>query len=290
MSSSLSWLGSDNSFSIVGYSLGGPISLAFAGAFPESVRSLVLFGPAGLLHRLPEGYDNPVLLHPELAPSAEAICEAVRQILGVKPSEPPLTVTLDQKGSIPLKGGPSRVEQNFDMTAIYQWQFDYHKGHVHSFQDTVRYGPLQHREDLWSKVCNILAGRTRPDSPLHGSKLLAFFGGMIISWLLPPDHLQVEYLPGGHGFPYPNSEKITQTILSFWNSKSSPVLRKNSSSLYSPWECDSIGFCLLGNDRRPEDFIDVQLRIILINRCKCGVGGNTTSTLYILAFHQLQKC
>ena len=75
--------------------------MAFAGAFPESVRSLVLFGPAGLLHRLPEGYDNPVLLHPELAPSAEAICEAVRQILGVKPSEPPLTVTLDQKGSIP---------------------------------------------------------------------------------------------------------------------------------------------------------------------------------------------
>ena len=115
-------------------------------------------------------------------------------------------------------------------------------------------------------------------------------GGMIISWLLPPDHLQVEYLPGGHGFPYPNSEKITQTILSFWNSKSSPVLRKNSSNLCSPWECDSIGFCLLGNDRRPEDFIDVQLRIILINRCKCGVGGNTTSTLYILAFHQLQKC
>ena len=81
MSSSLSWLGSDNSFSIVGYSLGGPISLAFAGAFPESVRSLVLFGPAGLLHRLPEGYDNPVLLHRELAPSEEAIRETVRQIL-----------------------------------------------------------------------------------------------------------------------------------------------------------------------------------------------------------------
>lgn len=183
---------------------------------------------------------------------------------------------------IPLKGGPSRVEQNFDMTAIYQWQFDHHKGHVHSFQNTVRYGPLKHRENLWSKVCDILAGRTRPDSPLHGSKLLALFGrddDIVIRQettedilkLLPPDHLQVEYLPGGHGFPYPNSEKITQTILSFWNSKSSPVLRKNSSNLCSPWECDSIRFCLLGNDRRPEDFVNVQLRIILINRCKCGV-------------------
>lgn len=234
MSSSLSWLGSGDSFSIVGYSLGGPISLAFAGAFPELVRSLVLFGPAGLLHRLPEGYDDSILLHPELAPSKEAIREAVRQILGVKPSDPPLIITRDQEGAASLEGGPCRVEQSFDMAAIYQWQFDYHKGHVHSFQDTVRYGPLQHREDLWSKVCDILAGRTRPDSPLHGSKLLAFFGrddDIVVGQettedilkLLPPDHLQVEYLPGGHGFPYPNSEKITQTILSFWNSMASSV-------------------------------------------------------------------
>ncbi|OTA87745.1 hypothetical protein M434DRAFT_35183 [Hypoxylon sp. CO27-5] len=118
------------------------------------------------------------------------------------------------------------------MGGILQWQFDHHQGHVHSFQDTVRYGPLQNREDLWGKVCDIIAGRTQPDSPLYKSKLLVFFGQIDdvvvgkettedILKLLPSDRLQVEYLPGGHGFPYPNSEKIIETILSFWGSKPS---------------------------------------------------------------------
>ncbi|KAI0874240.1 Alpha/Beta hydrolase protein [Hypoxylon argillaceum] len=233
-SSPLAWMGNGSRFSIVAFSLGGPISLAFAGAFPEAIRSLVLLGPAGLLRKLPEGYEDQLMHHPELAPSQESIREKVRQILEVAPSGPVLDIHLDQKRVVPLETGPSRVEKSFDMGAILQWQFDYHKGHVHSFQDTVRYGPLQGREDLWGRVCDIIAGRTRADSALHNSKLLVFFGrddSIVfgeettedILKMLPPSHLQVEYLPGGHGFPYPNSEKITQTILSFWGSKLSVI-------------------------------------------------------------------
>ncbi|KAK5632180.1 hypothetical protein RRF57_007894 [Xylaria bambusicola] len=169
---------------------------------------------------------------PESAPSQDAIREKVRQILEVAPSGPPLNLRRDQKQVIGI--GPSRVEKTFNMGAILQWQFDHHQGHVHSFQDTVRFGPLRGREDLWGKVCDIFAGRTRPDSALYKSKLLVFFGrddnvvvgketAEDILKLLPPEHLQVEYLPGGHGFPYPNSEKITQTILSFWGSKLSMI-------------------------------------------------------------------
>ncbi|TGJ88082.1 hypothetical protein E0Z10_g643 [Xylaria hypoxylon] len=233
-SSPLSWMGSGGSFSIVAFSLGGPISLAFAGAFPEAIRSLVLLGPAGLLRKLPEGYEDELMHHPEVAPSQESLREKVRQILGVAPSGPALSIQLDQKQVIPLEISPSRVEKSFDMGAILQWQFNHHQGHIHSFQDTVRYGPLQGREDLWGKVCDTIAGRTTPDSALHKSKLLVFFGrddDVVVGEettedilkLLPRDHLQVEYLPGGHGFPYPNSEKITQTILSFWGSKISMI-------------------------------------------------------------------
>ncbi|KAI1738158.1 Alpha/Beta hydrolase protein [Xylaria scruposa] len=233
-SSPLSWTGNGNSFSIVAFSLGGPISLAFAGAFPEAVRSLVLLGPAGLLRKLPEGYEDQLMHHPELAPSKEAIREKVRQILGVVPSGPALKILPGQKRLNTLENSPSRVEKSFDMGAVFQWQFDYHQGHVHSFQDTVRFGPLQGREDLWGKVCDIIAGRTRPDSPLHESKLLVFFGrddNVVVGEettedilkLLPSNHLQVEYLPGGHGFPYPNSEKITETILSFWGFRLSKI-------------------------------------------------------------------
>ncbi|KAI1748108.1 Alpha/Beta hydrolase protein [Xylaria castorea] len=233
-SSPLSWMGNGSSFSIVAFSLGGPISLAFAGAFPEAIRSLVLLGPAGLLRKLPEGYEDELMLHPELAPSQESIREKVRQILEVASSGPALNIRQDQKRVIPLETSPSCVERDFDMGAILQWQFDHHQGHIHSFQDTVRFGPLRGREDLWGRVCDIIAGRTRPDSPLHESKLLVFFGrddGIVVGEettedilkLLPPCHLQVEYLPGGHGFPYPNSEKITKTILSFWGSRLSMI-------------------------------------------------------------------
>lgn len=224
-------MGNGNSFSIVAFSLGGPISLAFSGAFPSSVRSLVLLGPAGLLRKLPDGYDQ-LMQHPEPATSQESLREKVRQALGVAPSGPALNIRLDQKRVTSSKAGPSRVERSFDMGGLFQWQFDYHQGHIHSFQDTVRYGPYQKREDLWERVCDIIAGRTRLDTALYKSKLLVFFGrddDVVVGEettedilkFLPASHLQVEYLPGGHGFPYPNSEKITEIILSFWGSQPS---------------------------------------------------------------------
>ncbi|GAW19478.1 hypothetical protein ANO14919_089650 [Xylariales sp. No.14919] len=233
-SSPLGWIGSGNGFSIVAFSLGGPISLAFAAALPWDVRSLVLLGPAGLLRKLPEGYEDELLHNPESAPSPDAIREKVRQILGVNPSPAAPPTESEQKQVVPSETGPTRVEKTFDMGALLQWQFDYHHGHVHSFQDTVRYGPLRGREYLWGAVCDIIAGRTRPECRLHKSKLLVFFGqdddvvvgretAEDILKLLPAANLQVEYLPGGHGFPYPNSEAITQTILSFWGSEPSRI-------------------------------------------------------------------
>lgn len=186
----------------------------------------MLLGPAGLLRKLPDGYDDQVMHQPDFAPSPEAIREKVRQILGVAASGPVLDIKLDRR---PLNiTAPSRVEKTFDMGALLQWQFDYHQGHIHAFQDTIRYGPLQ-AVDLWRRACGVIAGRTRPDTTLHNSKLLVFFGkddGVVVGEettedilkLLPASHLQTEYLPGGHGFPYPNSEKITETILSFWSS------------------------------------------------------------------------
>lgn len=219
-------MGNDTKFSIIAFSLGAPISLAFAAAYPSSIRSLVLLGPAGLLRQLPEGYDDKLMYQPDLAPSPEAIREKVREILGVAPSGPTLNIQLGMRRVTSVATGPSRVEKSFDMGGILQWQFDHHHGHIHSFQDTIRYGPLQ-AEHLWGIVCDMIAGRVRPDTAMLNSKLLAFFGeddDVVVGKettedilkLLPASKLQTEYLPGGHGFPYPNSETITRTVLSFW--------------------------------------------------------------------------
>lgn len=219
-------MGNGADFSIIAFSLGAPISLAFATTYPSSIRSLVLLGPAGLIRQLPDGYDDQGMHRPDLAPSPGAIREKVRQILGVAASRPVLGLKLDRRSLD--RTAPSPVEKTFDMGALLQWQFDNHDGHIHSFQDTIRYGPLQ-ALDLWRRACDVIAGRTGPNTTLHNSKLLVFFGKdddvvageettEDILKLLPGSHLQTEYLPGGHGFPYPNSEKITETILSFWSS------------------------------------------------------------------------
>lgn len=219
-------MGNGTKFSIIAFSLGAPISLAFAAAYPSSIRSLVLLGPAGLLRQLPEGYDDRLMHQPEFAPSPEVIREKVREILAVAPSGPALDIRLGTKRVVPVTTCPSRVHRGFDIGAILQWQFDHHQGHIHSFQDTIRYGPLQ-AEDLWRNVCDMIAGRARPDTAMLNSKLLVFFGeddGVVVGSettedilkLLPASNLQTEYLPGGHGFPYPNSETITRTVLLFW--------------------------------------------------------------------------
>lgn len=135
---------------------------------------------------------------------------------------------------MPFKPSNHRVEQSFNLGAVLQWQFDHHLGHVHSFQDTIRYGPARGSEDSWATACDIIAGRTRPDSALHKSKLLVLFGQdddivdgrettEQILELLPPDHLQIAYIPGDHGFPYPNSEMITKALLSFWGPRRAKI-------------------------------------------------------------------
>ena len=50
-SSSLSWTGNGETFSLIGYSLGGGIVTSFTSYFPSLVSSLVLLAPAGLLRQ-----------------------------------------------------------------------------------------------------------------------------------------------------------------------------------------------------------------------------------------------
>ncbi|KAI0453395.1 Alpha/Beta hydrolase protein [Xylaria acuta] len=172
-----------NSSSIVAFSLGGPISLAFAGAFPEAVRSLVLLGPAGLLRKLPEGYEDQLMHHPKLAPSRESIREKRRAL------------TRGQSSS----GSSTTIKATFTRSRI-----------------PVRYGPLLGREDLWGKVCDIVAGRTRPDSGLHKSKLLVFFGrddGVVAGEETTEDILKL--LPPRHGFLYPTTRRLPRRFFQF---------------------------------------------------------------------------
>lgn len=126
----------------------------------------------------------------------------------------------------------SGSEQQFDFNQIdigeiVQWQFDNHAGFMHSFLDTIRNGPLMGQADLWEKACAVIRGESCPGSKMHNSSVLVFLGDVDsvvvgeeasqdISSLLGAPHVCFKYVPGGHGFPYPNSEEITREVAKFW--------------------------------------------------------------------------
>ena len=160
----------------------------------------MFLGPAGLIRKLPEGYDDQLMHHPELAPSPETSREKVREIFGVEPCDPAFESEQVHGRVTAAETSSSRMDKTFDMEEILQWKSVHHQGHVHSFQDTIHYGPLQ-TLDLWRNVCDIIAGRTSSNIALQNSKLLIYFGrddSIIVGEettediikLLPPAHLQ----------------------------------------------------------------------------------------------------
>lgn len=201
--------------------------MQFAASMPQLVKSVVLLGPAGLIRQLPDSYLDRWLYHPEEAPSADALRAKVRETLEVELSGPKLSRVPGVGKAFAGPSPTSGAHREFSMGDMVQWQFDHHQGNAMSFQETVRYGPLQNQHATYATVCDVIAGKTHSESKLHGSKLLVMFGAddtvvvgkethEDLGKMLPAERLVVEYLPGGHGFPYPNSEQITRSILRFW--------------------------------------------------------------------------
>jgi len=68
-SSSLSWTGAaSGGFSIVGFSLGGGITMAFAAHFPYLINSIVLLAPVGILRYILEDYKSFLFRHASFIP------------------------------------------------------------------------------------------------------------------------------------------------------------------------------------------------------------------------------
>lgn len=66
-SSSLSWTG-PNSFSILGYSLGGGIAVNFASCFPSLISSVILLAPSGFIRSYHFGWQSKFLYSSSLLP------------------------------------------------------------------------------------------------------------------------------------------------------------------------------------------------------------------------------
>lgn len=205
----------------------------FASHFPHLINSIVLLGPAGLLRRMPAGYDSIFFKYPFFVP-ASYIRKLVGNILEVDQSEGPIKIDHTARKRVLEAGGlpePKALNpEDLDVAGIVQWQFDNHQGFVHTFADTIRYGPLMNQRSAWEKACSIIRGEGTPlpSGKLYGSKILAIFGDVDnvvvpsettedLKQLLGEEHLVTKIVPGGHGFPVPSTSLVIKHILEFWH-------------------------------------------------------------------------
>ena len=211
--------------------------MSFAAHFYYLVNSIVLLAPAGILRRMPDGYEDIVFRLSSIIPSTY-LRRTVGKLLGVNLSATPIALgpykVRDTDPETP-KDRDTVEEAKLDAGAIVQWQFDHNKGFVHSFINSARYGPIMHQESDWKKTSDIIKGEDvtsttagRP-SRLRNSKILVIFGdsdGIVaekdvsedIGQLLgTPEHVEFRRVPGSHGFPIPSCDEVVQHVCSFWN-------------------------------------------------------------------------
>ena len=231
-SSTLSWTTGEG-FSIVGFSLGGGIAVDFAGTFPNFINSIVAICPVGVLRRLPEGYNDPVLQKPETAPTPTYIHDLAGRILGIELENPGMLKYSDSKPfDNDSKPEPALSEEGWEppeisMADILQWQWDYHKGLVHAFSNTVKDGAIQRHYGIYKRLGDIISGKAQTASRLRGSRALVIFGvgdDIVVPMetkedilkVMPAECVEFESFEGGHGFVYPRSSALVGRLVRLW--------------------------------------------------------------------------
>ena len=236
-SSSLSWTGAESGgFSIVGFSLGGGVAMAFAADFYYLVNSIILLAPGGIIRRLPAEYRTVFFRYPSLLPFSY-LRKLVGKALGLKvlDSIAGYTGGHDQSQLAPEIVQEVKIagKKVLDISEIVQWQFDNHKGFIHSFMSTLHYGPIQYQHSDWKRVCSIVRGDAAATPPLShqsklfNSKILVIFGDAdsvvlaeevsvdLLHMIGDPEHVEFKIVAGDHGFPVPSCDEVAKHISDF---------------------------------------------------------------------------
>nr|POE82753.1 serine hydrolase-like protein [Quercus suber] len=220
-SSPIAWTGDHVArFSLIGFSMGGSISLDFFAHQPKLVESIVLLGPGGLITDLPVEYKSWWFQHPSFI-SSTSLRALIGTLLGVDFSRSAAEAAEEVKYS----------EEGFTPAGALQFQFDYHSGHLLSFLSNIQHGPIHHQEAIWEYAGSIVkggvSGKEKANVPLSGGKILVICGDSD-SVIVPEEvkanmvryfgssHFEFRTVPGDHGFPWSEGKAIAAYISEFW--------------------------------------------------------------------------
>lgn len=251
-SSKVSWTAAPG-FHLIGYSLGGGLSVAFTRYFPHHVRSLSLIAPCGFIRAHHIGWRSWLYYNSGLLPELLVKYLVRRRIRpDAKPSADSSDIIAAEGEKVVDGDGDANGGAAFDSAAISKsrphvtvssvvaWQVDHHAGFVTAFLSTIRNAPIYAPQEDWKVLSEILRAR-RPENRLasdasevevglEGGKILFVLGkddGVIVTpetmedaqAVLGRDGVEYIVLAGGHEIPITSSGDVAVTIEDFWKSR-----------------------------------------------------------------------
>jgi len=149
--------GADEGFSIMGYSMGGGIAMAFASYFPALVTDIVLLAPGGLLRPTASTWQTRLIFSGWLPDALTS------WLVGRRLKFAPNVKTTDddnpasgEAGVGKSGGAPMAFGKPVDAAGIVSWQLENHRGFLPAFISSMRFAPLKGGHAQWEAVGRML--------------------------------------------------------------------------------------------------------------------------------------
>ncbi|KAJ3223959.1 hypothetical protein HDU78_011123 [Chytriomyces hyalinus] len=187
--------------SVLGYSLGGGIAVAFADLFSERVDDLVLIAPAGLLKDLP--VEAKIVLIPFFGTILAYAVGHALLLKNISDSVDP-QLQLDPRMKHMMQTATANVK--------------YNPGLLRGFLETLRNGPVRRMEQAYARVGDALHGRVlcvwgTCDTVVEFEALSPVFRKLV------PGGTLVELKEGTHNVVVETPERVVEPVALFLNRK-----------------------------------------------------------------------
>ncbi|KAK6527319.1 hypothetical protein TWF281_010505 [Arthrobotrys megalospora] len=213
-------------FNIIGYSLGGGITVSFASQFPHLVSSIAVVSSAGLL---PYSF-APLGMKCSLIPWIPVwLADKLLTTKLKGEEESPLEVSIDEAVHTTATARVVGIEP-VDVFSVIRWQNRHQKGFMSGYVSSMRNGPIFDRVEEWTEVGRILKSNRFADPRWDEKKpaqILAMYGSE--DDLTPPmlldrirecvgqEHVKAVVVEGGgHEIVVYQWDRVFQEIVDFW--------------------------------------------------------------------------
>ena len=160
-SSPLSWTGKD-AFHLVGYSLGGGISINFNRYYSDMIKSLILLAPAGLVR--PESFGTAT----RFVFSSGFVPERILTFLTKRRLQRPIAASRMKENATRVADemvAASKQDWNkrplhSKVLAYARWMVIHHPGFIPAFMSCIIHAPMVDQHDSWRHISKREAGST----------------------------------------------------------------------------------------------------------------------------------